>query len=276
MTWFKVDDAFFDHPKVMALEEGDHFAEAVALWSLAGAWCARHLTDGNVPRNALRRVTPFDAAPAAAELVRVGLWEEVTDGWRYKDWDEYQPLRKEVRERRENTRERVRRHRSKKRGGNGVTGGYEKRCPDPARPDPVINPHPPSSGQRPKDPLADHMAGRSPGNRDDVRQVYEAWKLAVDRPNAKLRSGHDFDAVTLAEAIDSHGLEDSLRVARYAPNDGMVSGKLDDKGREHKSIKYIFGNTDAFQRILHAARDRDRSTSRKKSAREAYEEAAKL
>lgn len=166
MTWFKVDDGFPDHPKVMALEEGEYFAEAIALWTLAGAWCARHLTDGHVPRNALRRVTPFGATAAeaaAAELVRVGLWEEVTDGWRYKDWHDYQPTRNDVRQQREKTRERVRRHREAKREGNAVTpsegNGVGNGAPDPARPDQLVNGSPdgepcaaPASGSPPPAP----------------------------------------------------------------------------------------------------------------------------
>ena len=44
MPWFKVDDGFYDHPKV--LEAGN---AAVGLWLRCATWSARQLTDGHVP-----------------------------------------------------------------------------------------------------------------------------------------------------------------------------------------------------------------------------------
>ena len=107
MPWFKVDDRLYSHPKLAALEAGKHFAEAVALWCIAGSWCASQLTDGGVPMAQLRRLVPFDARKAAGELVRVRLWEEVEDGYRFRSWDEYQPSRESVVTKRQKTAAKV-------------------------------------------------------------------------------------------------------------------------------------------------------------------------
>jgi hypothetical protein len=94
MTWFKVDDGLHSHPKWLAASPA-----ARALWVTAGSWCAAQLTDGHVPRNILYL---FGSRPGqAAELVRVGLWEENGDGWTFHDWPTYQPTATEVRQERE-------------------------------------------------------------------------------------------------------------------------------------------------------------------------------
>ena len=90
--WFKVDDSFYDHPKVLPLS-GDE----VALWLRAGAWCGRQLTDGFVPDRALP-VLGYGRETADA-LVSVGLWERLAAGYRFHDWEDYQPTRAEVLER---------------------------------------------------------------------------------------------------------------------------------------------------------------------------------
>lgn len=84
MAWFKVDDGFWAHPKTFMLSDA-----AIALWLKAGTWSAQMLTDGKVPANA---VSIFRASgESVRELVAVGLWLETADGFRFHDWDEYQP-----------------------------------------------------------------------------------------------------------------------------------------------------------------------------------------
>lgn len=123
MTWFKVDDSFHGHPKLADLESGPSFAEAVALWTLAGSWCASHLTDGRVPATALRRLVPFDWRNAAAELVRVGLWHAEDDGgYRFHGWHDYQPTAASVEAERAASRGRLQRWREKNRNRSAVVG----------------------------------------------------------------------------------------------------------------------------------------------------------
>jgi hypothetical protein len=90
LTWFKVDDSFYDHPKVFDAPDC-----AVALWSRAGAWAARNLTDGFVPSGMPARLCG-DPDTAVRELVRRGLWERTTGGYRFHDWGDYQPSAEQV------------------------------------------------------------------------------------------------------------------------------------------------------------------------------------
>lgn len=110
MTWFKVDDGFHDHPKVLALQDGKHYGDALGLWMLAGTWCARHLVEGKVPRAQVTRLG-FKLS-AASELVRVGLWHETDSGFEFNQWEDYQPTKDVVEEKRKATRERVKRWRN--------------------------------------------------------------------------------------------------------------------------------------------------------------------
>jgi len=95
MTWFKVDDSFHAHPKVLATDPA-----ALGLWVVAGAWSSAHLTDGVVPDHALPRLLP-DSATLAQKLVAAGLWRRVRGGYKFHDWSAYQPSSSDVREMRE-------------------------------------------------------------------------------------------------------------------------------------------------------------------------------
>lgn len=107
MPWFRVDDTFSDHPKV-----DDLSLAAVGLWTLAGSWSARNLTDGHVTP---ARVRKFGGTPdEVTELVTAGLWIEDGNGWRFKSWDEYQPTKESVEKERAAARKRMQDLRSKK------------------------------------------------------------------------------------------------------------------------------------------------------------------
>ncbi|MGW3608960.1 hypothetical protein ACWD6N_03575 [Micromonospora sp. NPDC005163] len=90
MTWFKVDDSFYDHPKAF-----DATDAAIALWLRAGTWSARNLTDGFVPTGMLARLSTGGDA-AAGELVVRGLWKKARGGYRFHDWADYQPTKEEA------------------------------------------------------------------------------------------------------------------------------------------------------------------------------------
>jgi hypothetical protein len=108
VTWFKVDDSFYDHLKVFDAPDC-----AVALWVRAGAWAARNLTDGFVPSGMPARLCD-DADNAVKELVRRKLWSRVKDGYRFHDWTKYQPTRESVEHEREAATERKRRERDRR------------------------------------------------------------------------------------------------------------------------------------------------------------------
>jgi hypothetical protein len=111
MVWFRVDDGFPDHPKVEDLIASGTAPEAISLWTLAGAWCARQLTDGEIPAAKVARLGIRAHARGASELVRVGLWERTETGFRFHDWAAQQPLREDVTAKRDAANARQRRHR---------------------------------------------------------------------------------------------------------------------------------------------------------------------
>lgn len=122
MTWFKVDDLFWSHPKVLRTS-----LAARGLWVSAGAYCAQHLTDGEIDAAFLPMVAGTDhrhAEKLAAELVAAGLWEVVTPGkYRFHHWDDMQPSREQVESRRFSERERKRRQRRDRLGQFSVLPG---------------------------------------------------------------------------------------------------------------------------------------------------------
>ena len=92
MSWAKIDDGFLDHPKVLRAGE-----DAAALYLRALIWCARHLTDGAIPREALRAITTKrDAGKLAGMLVAVNLWESTPAGWQVHDYAKHNPSRAQV------------------------------------------------------------------------------------------------------------------------------------------------------------------------------------
>jgi hypothetical protein len=145
MSWFKVDDGFSDHPKVRSIPRAQR-AAAIGLWTLAGSWSAKNLTDGFVPDYMLAELGCTRGQAAA--LVQAGLWRRADGGYAFHEWDDHQPSREQVKERRAKTAERVARWRATKVSasqghvsvGNGVTNSVtnvvSNAAPDPTRPDP--------------------------------------------------------------------------------------------------------------------------------------------
>jgi hypothetical protein len=102
MAWFKVDDGFYSSRKVLSIPRGIRL-ECIGLWTTAGAWAAKEMTDGRVPEVVLEE---FGAKPEVLnKLVAVGLWKKLDDGIEFHDWREYQPTREEVFERRKKVSE---------------------------------------------------------------------------------------------------------------------------------------------------------------------------
>lgn len=129
MTWFKVDDRWHSHRKVIPLS-----LEARGLWATLGSWCADQLNGGHVPRDVLKHFGGKRAVKLALALVHEGLWRECEDGYQFHDWDDHQPTKDAVLAKREATKLRVQRHRNAV--GNGVTNSVGNASPVPTRPDP--------------------------------------------------------------------------------------------------------------------------------------------
>lgn len=109
MPWFKVDDGFHGHPKVIGLSPS-----AVGLWLLAGTWSAQYLTEGHVPAGMVRRFGC--SSEDASELVEAALWHEVDGGYEFHEWTDYQPTKADVEAERAAARERMRELRAKRKG----------------------------------------------------------------------------------------------------------------------------------------------------------------
>jgi hypothetical protein len=111
LTWFKIDDSFHAHPKVLATD-----ADALGLWVVAGAWSSSNLTDGFVPDHALLRLLP-DSTKLARKLVASGLWRRVRGGHQFHDWLDYNPTAEAVQAERSAARERMRSLRAQRKEG---------------------------------------------------------------------------------------------------------------------------------------------------------------
>ena len=144
MVWFKVDDQFVTHPKVLRIPRKQRL-QAVGLWTLAGAWSGAHGTDGRVPS-----FLPDElGAPAVivAALVTAGLWEATEDGWLFHDWEQANPTAEDTEAKRAAWRDRQARSRKSRRGvtrDNSVTPSdvtvgvtRESTSPVPSRPVPT-------------------------------------------------------------------------------------------------------------------------------------------
>ena len=90
MPWAKLDESFPDHPKVASLSD-----KAFRLHVTAICYCARMLTDGEVPAHILQRIGATKRL--TADLEAAGLWEPTSRGsWVIHDFLEYNPSREQV------------------------------------------------------------------------------------------------------------------------------------------------------------------------------------
>lgn len=140
MPWFRVDDGFHSHPKVLAAS-----LAARGLWATAGSWSSDHLTDGFVADHVLASLG--GSPELAAELVTAGLWKRRRNGWQFHQWEKKNPTKEAVEKERAAAAERQRRSREAKSShrdtavSNGVShttptrrvGRSKNDLPDPSR-----------------------------------------------------------------------------------------------------------------------------------------------
>lgn len=94
MPWIRFEDNFPEHPKV--LEAGPR---AAWLHVRAIAYCARHLTDGQVSLAVVKTLNGRKGLTDA--LVKAKLWDRHGDGFTIHDYLHYQPSRAAVEEQRQ-------------------------------------------------------------------------------------------------------------------------------------------------------------------------------
>lgn len=111
---------------------------AVGLWTLSGDWSADNLTDGFVPWEVVEDWDPQHKL--AARLIEVGLWTETEYdgelGILFHDWDDWQPTREQVTQRRKADAERRARWREARRNAKAaaaVTANTTGESPEASR-----------------------------------------------------------------------------------------------------------------------------------------------
>jgi len=103
MVWFRVDDSFYDHPKVLAAGNA-----ATGLWVRCGAWSSAKGTDGLIPLEVVRtmgRPREIDAT------ITSRLWVRTDGGLLMPDFLDYNPSKADTDHRRKIDAERKRRAR---------------------------------------------------------------------------------------------------------------------------------------------------------------------
>ena len=213
MTWFRVDNDLPDHVKSERLEKAaktpSNLAAAWMIWLLMGCDCARRRTDGAFSRARLERVVHIPRALASAAcsaLVEAGYLEQDGDDWRFHDWNEYQPTRRELDEERRASAERQRvwreRQRRKRNGvtdgvtssvGHSVSNDTHARAPAPLRA-PVPVPSRPVMGEEdPPTPLPDRKKQEPTRSRpDDPVSTLDASEILaiLDRESGQSVNGY--------------------------------------------------------------------------------------
>lgn len=112
MAWARLDDGFYDHPKVLRVA---HSCSAAGFLHVrAITYCCKHLTDGRVTKHAVESLVPVqrDRDEQVGALLEAGLWYDDGDAYAIHDFQDYQPTRDEVAEKRRKDRERKRQERA--------------------------------------------------------------------------------------------------------------------------------------------------------------------
>lgn len=138
MPWFKVDDSYWSHPKVLLSG-----LEARGVWVTAASWCAQHMTDGRIPQDVLLTLIPAakrKVLAACDELERLGMWTRDGADWLFHDWTAYNPTRQQIEADRAQHRQRQQRYLSSKRANGPVTNGVSDGVSDKRPSHPIPSP----------------------------------------------------------------------------------------------------------------------------------------
>lgn len=109
MTWIKIDDSFPNHPKVIGLSDRAFRTHITGL-----CYCGTYLTDGFIPFAAVQAIVKEPEYKPTDELESVGLWKRTESGFIIHDYLSHQTSKEEVEHKRELSRKRSERYRSKK------------------------------------------------------------------------------------------------------------------------------------------------------------------
>lgn len=115
MAWARIDDSFYDHPKIVAV--WDRCPGAIGLHARALAYATKHLTNGRLPGSVVAYLSPCDSerTPQVDALVEGQLWYADGTDYLIHDFLDWNPSKDEVKEKRRSDRERKRESRSQQR-----------------------------------------------------------------------------------------------------------------------------------------------------------------
>jgi hypothetical protein len=106
--WSKLDDALMDHRKIFLAGDKlgrDGAGIAIGVFALGLMWTNKHLTDGHLPSEVVRRWPHVhDPLRVATALVDAGLWEHSNGGYRIHDFHDHNFQAAAVQERRAHVR----------------------------------------------------------------------------------------------------------------------------------------------------------------------------
>jgi hypothetical protein len=268
--------------------------DVLAMWLALKRYVAEHLTDGFIPDEDIDHLPdappkPRKALKALVECGRVGrngvrgsgLVDQVEHGWMLHNYLKHANSREQEEQRRNQAATRKERWKERRSGTQAErvperrsqsvpiddgTGSPARARPHPTPPQPgeedPPTPLPAKTGPKSRDRMTESLTGGAPKQRADVQELFAEFCELYGFIGAVLGLGtYNTDAETLAECIDARGMADCRLVLKHSPTDGMVSGRDDERRQTHQSIRYIFGNQDAFNRILRAARVDERESS---------------
>jgi hypothetical protein len=277
--WVKLDDTFPDHPKV------ERAGPAAAWLYVCGlCYCARYLTDGLIPGTAVARLTALKNNRALAEkLVEVGLWERDGEDYMVHNYQERNPSKAQIEEKRRQTRERIADWRSQRKSNsvtqpacNAVTtafGNAECSAPCNASPvpsSPVLDPDldPKVGGDMPDSPRGEPVPlallspepEPAPPPPPKRRKPKGKPTPAGERVLSRLRelSGREFEYSPELEARLNEGIPeaDLLAVVEF---EARPDGLRGFKGGRYYQPSTLFRPTKIRERIAQARAARPRA-----------------
>ncbi|KAA6215124.1 mucin-2 [Streptomyces albofaciens JCM 4342] len=264
MTWFKVDDTFYGHPKT--LKAGN---AAVGLWVKAGAYAAQHLTEGVVPGVVAQL---YGTAPQARKLVAAGLWHEhghtcphpkckqpAPGDYFMHDFLIYNPTRAKVEgerarsaERQQRARERAAEQRNQERNRSDSSANRPRIDDDPA----------PENGEPSANQIAfpDDITGQAPTSHRDVPEASRSPRPDPARPAVPPTEVQQASYSTPAVPVNIRPLRDALTAAGVVVEWSLTSP-------EWFRLEAIVKRTAVPALVDHAREQWRRARSRPRSAR---------
>lgn len=134
MSYLELDDQILEHPKfVLAADRGG--SAAIHMWLGLRAYCGQHLTDGDIPKYMLKKVSgperARDREHALGVLIEVGLVEDRTDHYQLHDFLDHCRSRAEILVARARSRDRQAKSRGTNAVSNAVTDAATARAVTP-------------------------------------------------------------------------------------------------------------------------------------------------